>query len=121
MKPKKIFVVEDDSYIRETLTEILEIEGFTVFSAANGQEALDLLRQGERADLILLDLMMPVKDGLQFKKEQEQDPEFSKIPVVVMTANGSMNIKKELSGVIDYLKKPIDLESLLSTIHRSLK
>ena len=60
---KRIFVIEDDLHIRESLTEVLEIEGFNVFSAVNGQEALDKLRSGERADLILLDLMMPVKDG----------------------------------------------------------
>lgn len=117
---KRIFVVEDDLHIRESLTEVLEIEGFNVVSAVNGQEALDMLRNGEKPDLILLDLMMPVKDGFQFKAEQEVDPIMSKIPVIIMSANGNMSAKKELGLVKDYLKKPIDLDSLLSTINRSL-
>jgi CheY-like chemotaxis protein len=117
---KRIFVIEDDLHIRESLTEVLEIEGFNVFSAVNGQEALDILRQGERADLILLDLMMPIKDGFQFKQEQEQDPSLSKIPVIIMSANGNLSAKKELIGVKDYLKKPIDLEALLETINKNL-
>lgn len=117
---KRIFVVEDDLHIRESLTEVLEIEGFNVFSAVNGQEALDMLRRGEKADLILLDLMMPVKDGFQFKAEQETDPALSNIPVIIMSANGNMSAKKELGHVKDYLKKPIDLDSLLDTINRSL-
>ncbi len=117
---KRIFVVEDDLHIRESLTEVLEIEGFDVVSAVNGQEALDMLRGGEKPDLILLDLMMPVKDGFQFKAEQEVDPVMSKIPVIIMSANGNMSAKKELGLVKDYLKKPIDLDSLLSTINRSL-
>lgn len=117
---KRIFVVEDDLHIRESLTEVLEIEGFNVFSAVNGQEALDLLRSGERADLILLDLMMPVKDGFQFKAEQEVDPLISKIPVIIMSANGNMSAKKELGTIKEFLKKPIDLDALLDTINKNL-
>lgn len=117
---KRIFVVEDDLHIRESLTEVLEIEGFNVFSAVNGQEALDILRSGEKADLILLDLMMPVKDGFQFKAEQEVDPLISHIPVIIMSANGNMSAKKELGVVKEFLKKPIDLDALLSTINRYL-
>ena len=117
---KRIFVVEDDLHIRESLTEVLEIEGFNVFSAVNGQEALDILRSGEKADLILLDLMMPIKDGFQFKAEQEVDPLISHIPVIIMSANGNMSAKKELGVVKEFLKKPIDLDALLSTINRYL-
>lgn len=117
---KRIFVVEDDLHIRESLTEVLEIEGFDVFSAINGQDALDKLRGGERPDLILLDLMMPVKDGFQFKAEQSVDPTISNIPVIIMSANGNMSAKKELAMVTDFLKKPIDLDALLSTINRHL-
>ncbi|MBA2404859.1 MAG: response regulator [Bdellovibrionales bacterium] len=117
---KRIFIVEDDLHIRESLTEVLEIEGFNVFSAVNGQDALDKLRSGERADLILLDLMMPIKDGFQFKAEQEVDPKISHIPVIVMSANGNLSNNKDLGKVKDYLKKPIDLDALLETINRFL-
>lgn len=115
---KRIFVVEDDLHIRESLTEVLEIEGFNVFSAVNGQEALDILRSGQKADLILLDLMMPIKDGFQFKAEQEVDPLISNIPVIIMSANGNMSAKKELGTIKEFLKKPIDLDALLDTINR---
>lgn len=117
---KRIFVVEDDLHIRESLTEVLEIEGYDVFSAVNGQEALEILHKGEKADLILLDLMMPVKDGFQFRMEQAQDPKISGIPVIIMSANGNLSAKKELDGVKDYLKKPIDLDALLDTINKYL-
>lgn len=117
---KRIFVVEDDLHIRESLTEVLEIEGFDVFSAVNGQDALDILRSGQKADLILLDLMMPVKDGFQFKAEQEVDPLIQKIPVIIMSANGNMSAKKELGTVKEFLKKPIDLDALLETINKYL-
>jgi CheY-like chemotaxis protein len=120
MTSKRIFVIEDDLHIRESLTELLEIEGFSVFSAINGQDALDKLRSGERADLILLDLMMPVKDGYQFRAEQEIDPEISKIPVIIMSANGSISDNKELGMVAHYLNKPIDLDALLESINRFL-
>lgn len=120
MTSKRIFVIEDDLHIRESLTELLEIEGFSVFSAINGQDALDKLRSGERADLILLDLMMPVKDGFQFRAEQEIDPEMSKIPVIIMSANGSISASKELGMVAHYLNKPIDLDALLESINRFL-
>lgn len=120
MSSKRIFVVEDDLHIRESLTEVLEIEGFDVFSAVNGQEALDILRSGEKADLILLDLMMPVKDGFQFKAEQEVDPLIQNIPVIIMSANGNMSAKKELGTVKEFLKKPIDLDALLETIGKYL-
>jgi CheY-like chemotaxis protein len=117
---KRIFVVEDDLHIRESLTEVLEIEGFDVFSAVNGQDALDILRSGQKADLILLDLMMPVKDGFQFKAEQEVDPLIQNIPVIIMSANGNMSAKKELGTVKEFLKKPIDLDALLETINKYL-
>lgn len=117
---KRIFVVEDDLHIRESLTEVLEIEGFNVFSAVNGQDALDILRSGQKADLILLDLMMPVKDGFQFKAEQEVDPLIQNIPVIIMSANGNMSAKKELGTVKEFLKKPIDLDALLETINKYL-
>ena len=117
---KRIFVVEDDLHIRESLMEVLEIEGFSVFSAVNGQEALDKLRSGERADLILLDLMMPIKDGFQFRAEQGIDPTISNIPVIIMSANGSISANKELGMIAHYLKKPIDLDALLESINRYL-
>lgn len=115
---KRIFIIEDDLHIRESLKEILEIEGYDVISAVNGQDALDQLRSGQIADLILLDLMMPIKDGYQFKIEQDSDPVLSKIPVIVMSANSNFADKKELKSAREHLKKPIELDTLLNSIDK---
>jgi CheY-like chemotaxis protein len=66
----------------------LELEGFDVHTAANGRQALDSLKAGDPASVILLDLMMPVMDGWQFRRAQSKDPALSHIPVVVVTAAG---------------------------------
>jgi CheY-like chemotaxis protein len=78
-------VVDDDEAIRRTIAEVLSEEGYAVKEAANGREALDLLRAGTRPCLLLLDLMMPVLDGWGFRQEQERDPEIASVPVVIVT------------------------------------
>src|SRR5690606_13804277 len=81
-----ILVVEDDQDIRESVVEILEDEGHRVSAAADGREALERLQRAQpRPDLILLDLMMPVMNGFQFREEQLKRPELAGIPVVVDT------------------------------------
>jgi len=115
---RRILVVEDDADIRETLSLILQDEGYQVGEASNGQEALDQLRHGSHADLIVLDLMMPIMDGWQFRREQERDPELAAIPVVVVSADGSIHQKAKSIGAIDYVKKPIDLSTLLDMVNR---
>src|SRR5437870_239170 len=71
------------------LGRFLELEGFEVQTAANGRQALDTLAAGPPACVIVLDLMMPVMDGWQFRDAQARDPRLSSIPVVVVTAAGS--------------------------------
>jgi CheY-like chemotaxis protein len=117
---KTIMVVEDDAATRDALTLILSAEGFAVLGAANGQEALTLLRGSSRPDLILLDLMMPIMDGWQFRREQTQDPSLSAIPVVVLSADGNVRQKAASLHVADYLQKPVEMESLLEVIQRRL-
>lgn len=113
---KKILLIEDDQEISESLKELLEFEGYIVYCAYNGQEALDLLRKSIRPELILLDLMMPVKNGFEFRKEQKQDPELSEIPVVVMSADGQAEKKLKETEAQYYLKKPFDLQTFLNTV-----
>ncbi len=115
---KTIVVVEDDLDIREALTQILEFEGYVVASASNGKEALDYLRSHERPALILLDLMMPVMDGWQFRIEQHKDDALAGIPVVIISADARAFHKATLIGAIAYLKKPVELELLLNTVQR---
>src|SRR5262249_61831819 len=86
---KNILIVEDDAATRDALTLVLSDEGYAVSSAANGREAIDLLRQGDAPDLILLDLMMPVMDGWQFPREQQPDPARVASPCVELATRGA--------------------------------
>lgn len=114
---KRILIVEDDTDILASLVDLLEEEGFLVMSAHDGQKALDLLRtSAEVPALILLDLMMPGKDGAAFRAEQELDPRLARIPVILMSADDQLDIKKFKVGLRYHIKKPIDLDSLLAMV-----
>ena len=115
---RSILIVEDDLDVREALTQVLEFEGYAVAGVTNGQEALDRLRAGEHPSLILLDLMMPVMDGLQFRAAQMRDPSLAHIPVIVISADGKVDQKVASLGVAGYMKKPLDVDSLLALIAR---
>jgi len=108
-------IVEDDRDTREMLERFLELEGFRVSSAPNGEAALASLRANGRPCVILLDLMMPVMNGWQFREAQRQDPELSTVPVVVVTAAGP---RAEIPAIHadGWLSKPVDFEQLLATI-----
>jgi len=113
-----ILLVEDDRYIRESLDEFLTEEGFDVVPSSNGLDAYTRLVAGMKPQLILLDLMMPLMDGFQFREKQMVTDDLADIPVVVMSAYGDLEKNKEKLGVEAYLKKPLDIEEVLSTIHR---
>lgn len=115
---KTILIIEDDEYIRDSLAELLETEGYTVNVAFNGEEGMNALRTQGKPSLILLDLMMPIKDGFQFREEQLQDPSFSQIPVVIMSAHGNIKENRERTGALAYLKKPIDIDEVLKTVEK---
>jgi signal transduction histidine kinase len=113
---RSILVVEDDADIRETLEEILGQQGYQTRACANGLEALEQLRIGPLPDVILLDLMMPVMTGWQFRIEQKRDPRWSSIPVVAMSADAT-----EKAVAIDanvYLQKPFEYGTLVGCIER---
>jgi CheY-like chemotaxis protein len=109
-------VVEDDETIRESLSDLLRDEGAELVTAANGREALDSLRASTPPDLILLDLMMPVMDGWQFRKEQKKlAPELANIPLVVITATGKRPV---LVDAAELVMKPLDLNRLFEAVER---
>jgi CheY-like chemotaxis protein len=115
MVGKPILIVEDDRDIRENLRELFEIMGYAVFLAANGKEALDLLRSGTlNPGVILLDLAMPIMDGKTFLAELEQDGKVSKPPVVVMTASPD----RPLNQIAGFIKKPYDIHQVLAVAAR---
>lgn len=83
---KKVLIVEDEAPLRTAVADILSFEGFTVFQGKNGQEGLDLALK-EHPDLILLDLMMPVMDGLTMLEKLRQDQEWGKGAAVILLTN----------------------------------
>lgn len=113
--PIDILLVDDDSDLREATANILEDSGYRVATAVNGLACLEWLRDAEHPpSLILLDLMMPVMDGWQFRVEQLKDRALAAIPVVVLSAmvNNSMH-----EGV-EALQKPVKLKVLLALVAR---
>jgi CheY-like chemotaxis protein len=111
-----ILIVEDDFDIRDALTQILEEEGYTVATAANGREALDALAGGPMPSLILLDLMMPIMNGWQFRAEQLKDARLASVPVLVISADPHLQAKVAMLGAVGILKKPIMLDDLLAAV-----
>jgi CheY-like chemotaxis protein len=109
-----VFIVEDDLDTREMLARFLELEGFVVESAENGKLALERLGGGARACVIVLDLMMPVMDGWQFREAQIQNEQLAKIPVIVVSAAGRERIERISADA--YLSKPVDLGELLGCV-----
>jgi CheY-like chemotaxis protein len=110
-----ILLIDDDAGIREAVELVLETEGLYLVTAQNGREALEYLQHGGSARIILLDLMMPVMSGVQFREAQLRDPSIAEIPVVVLSANGAVSQTAESLG-LPWLRKPISLETLLQTV-----
>lgn len=109
-----IFIVEDDVDTREMLGRFLELEGYAVETASNGRQALDRLGTGVPVCVIVLDLMMPVMDGWQFRSEQVKSQELAGIPVIVVSAAGRDRLQQIEADA--YLPKPVDLDELLKRI-----
>jgi signal transduction histidine kinase len=116
--PRRILLVEDDAAIRSSLAGVFLDEGFEVLSAANGQEALEVLRTGPPADIIILDLMLPVMDGWEFRAQQRADPAFAAIPVVAISADTSA--KAAAIHADAYMRKPFRAQEVLRTVERIL-
>jgi CheY-like chemotaxis protein len=113
-----ILLVEDDEGNREALRELLEGEGYKVATAADGAAALMWLRAGARPDLILLDLMMPVMNGTEFRAHQRRDPQLADIPVVLMSAGAHLDAEGALLGVSLVIGKPPDVSAMLRELSR---
>jgi DNA-binding response OmpR family regulator len=110
-----VLIIEDDHDIRVTLREVLESEGFTVHSAANGQAGLESLEEYPNAGLVILDLMMPIMNGWQFLKAFRANPVLSSIPVIVISAAHDRVVP---SGAQEFIPKPIEFDSFLQTVRQ---
>lgn len=119
MKPetiqKSVVVVEDDPDIREAICEMLEFEGYPVVAFENGKEALERLHESPNPGLILLDLMMPVMNGVQFLRARRSDESIAHIPCFVVSAVGR---QKEIirEGAQGFLRKPVDAQAILDIV-----
>jgi CheY-like chemotaxis protein len=113
---RNILIVEDDELIRRAMQMVLEWEGYQVRCVNNGQEALDALRSGEHPALIVLDIMMPVLDGQQFRHEQLRDPSLAAIPVIVVSA---VSFAEAVSAA-SHIRKPFEVQELLDAIHQQV-
>ena len=116
--PCPVLIVEDDADLREMMAQLLTLEGYQIEAVANGREALEYLNEAPRPDVILLDLMMPIMDGWEFRKRQQSDPALADVPVIVLTALDQAQARaSDLNGV-DFLKKPLDFDRLLELVRR---
>jgi CheY-like chemotaxis protein len=115
---RSILLVEDDAAVREALAAFLEGAGYPVVEAGDGAEALGRLRHADGVGLILLDLMMPVMSGWEFRDAQRRDPRLAEIPVVVVTADHEALERATTAGLAGCLLKPVDLTELLGLVER---
>ena len=121
MEGRRILIVEDDVRNVYSLTSVLEPRGAIVEIARNGQEALDHLRKADGdkpVDLVLMDVMMPVMDGLTATQEIRKDPSLAKLPILMLTAKAMPDDQERClaAGANDYMAKPIDVDKLLSLV-----
>ncbi len=110
-----VLLVEDDDFIRQEISEALQDEGYHVSTAAHGREALQLLAEGAKPSVVLLDLMMPVMNGWEFLKAFKKDEQYARIPVVILSAFAD---RATIIGgdAISVLRKPINLNALFSVL-----
>lgn len=109
-----VLIVDDDEDIRDTLCDVLELLGYEAIAAANGREALDKLAILGQPCLILLDLMMPVMSGQEFLAARGEDERLRNVPVVVVTASGTISVP----GVAEVLHKPLSYDVIHSTVSK---
>lgn len=122
LEGRRVLVVEDDVRNIYALMNVLEPHGCKVTIARNGQEAIDVLTAAVAGpspiELVLMDIMMPVKDGLTATREIRQDGRFSKLPIIALTAKAMPDDQQQCiqAGASDYVAKPLDVDKLVSLI-----
>lgn len=111
---RRILVVEDDLDLSGLLAAALRFAGFEPLVARHGREALDLLAMGVRPEVILLDLMMPIMDGREFRKRQRDQPDIASIPVIICSAE-EPSTAEDLAAHATF-EKPLDLDALIGLL-----
>jgi len=116
---RAVMIVDDDDAIREALEDVLSDEGYEVVGLSDGQQALDYLHAEKRPSAILVDLWMPVMDGWKFLEALLDDPRFSRIPLIVLTAARDQRARD--LRVSEVLTKPVQLQQVLGALERLTK
>lgn len=125
VKEKTILVVDDEADVRRFLTLALEDAGFTVETASDGFEALDKVK-ANTPDLISLDLVMPKRSGARFYRDLQQNREWSKIPIIIVTGHAHDELGKTdldeltMSGPGIYLEKPVKPDNYVAAVKKML-
>lgn len=116
---RPVLVVEDHADTRHMVEEYLTFAGVPTVGAENGKAALAALRQC-RPCLILLDLTMPIMNGWEFRDEQRRlpEPDLAGVPVMILSALPEADVEAKRLGAVDVIRKPIDLDRLVSTVRR---
>jgi CheY-like chemotaxis protein len=116
LKGRKVLIVDDDIRNTYSLTNVLEEEGMTCYIADNGREAIEALKQHPDVDIVLMDVMMPEMDGYEATGAIRNMPEFSKLPIIALTAKAMKGDREKCleAGMSDYVAKPVNIEQLLS-------
>jgi CheY-like chemotaxis protein len=117
----RVLIAEDNAVNRELLHELLELRGYTVLEACDGQEALRIIEQ-THPELLFLDIGMPVMDGFAVIRRIRENPRLAKLPVVAVTAYAMRGDRERIlnSGFDGYLSKPVSSSSLASELDRLL-
>lgn len=118
-----VLVVEDQEINQMVLGDILEEDGYEVIYADNGEEGLEAIQQNIASlSIILLDLMMPVMDGFEVLKRVHNDPDMKRIPIIVLTAEKSAELRALQLGAADFITKPFDMhEIILARVSRMIE
>lgn len=112
---KRILIVEDDPVIQSLIVEFLGDEGFETIAVSDGQSGVDAAR-AMRPDLILMDLMLPVLDGMAATRELKRDPMTREIPVIAVSAGTNLRVHAEQLPADGVVGKPFDLDTLLAAV-----
>ena len=115
---RQILIVDDDEDVRDAVADVLVDEGYGVTGVSSGREALQHLQDHMLPSLILLDMMMPEMDGWLLRQELKKSPELASIPIVILSGHGDVRDAALALGAVDYLRKPLRIDSLLEIAER---
>jgi twitching motility two-component system response regulator PilH len=128
---KKVLIVDDDADIRTFASSVVENSGCTPIVASNGEEAMDKIRE-EKPDVIILDVLMPKESGIKMYRTVKTDPQFSDIPVIMLSAIAKRTFARSQKALPKsegqppipepeaYLEKPVEPEELEATLKKVL-